>query len=363
MYWDLITHMLLRRFFIVILVYIVSFVWYGVFASEADTEYTEFYFLSWVESYPTIQVDATWWETSSAVYVIENKSSSTLGVKMTFVDSMISDDWNNLRFCKSDLENEEFGQYVSIDDDSFSISAWVTATGELSLDFPAWYSGLYYGCVVYQPITTEWGSHVNTVPRKAIFLDVDVVPTASTLNVKVFPSNRYAPWYRWSYWKLLFYLEWDSNTVVYSGFVTTNTDGLWTYIEDLESWTYDIVYKWQSHLASYLSSVAIIWWEINTLDFTQWSNLSGTITEWSDEYQIAWDLKNIDWYYDGEVNVWDITVLIWSLEYGESSDQYSEYNLNGDSIVNNIDLSVIIANFWLRWIYYESDSLFGWFDW
>jgi hypothetical protein len=43
---------------------------------------------------------------------------------------------------------------------------------------------------VYYPQFTENDGNLNTVPRKAIFLDVNVSPLDSLFNLKVYPSDR-----------------------------------------------------------------------------------------------------------------------------------------------------------------------------
>jgi len=359
--------MFLKNKIVFVLLLFISIFWYVVFSDAVNTHYTEFYFVSGSNHYKNLSVNLTWWETGHASFYLENKSNSTININMSFVDSetiFYGSTW--VRVCKSENEKNEFGNYVDMVTSSFSLLAWSWITESLDLLFPAWYSWVYNGCILYYPnVVDSGGNTLNTLARKAIFLDVDVVPTDSVFVVKVYPSNRSDSQHKWNEWKLLLYANGDRTSVLYSWYLTTNTNWTWNYTEDIPTWLYDIVYKWQSHLWSYLSGVFITWWQELVLDFTTWTNLFYTNHDWVFEYQVAWDMKNSQWVYDWEINVWDITMLIWSSDYygWNNVDQWNINNLNGDSLVTSADLSVIIDNFGDRGPYYMSSPEFWWFSW
>lgn len=336
--------------------------WYMVFSNEVNTRYTEFYFISGGNNYDTITVNLTGWETWTVVYGLDNKSTENFWLKMSFVDADVTDDGNNLKVCLSENETENFGQYITTTPNLFSVSNGTLVTGEIEMNFPAWFSGVYNGCVVYTPNITEWASHLNTVPRKAIFLDVDVVPTSSTFNIKVYPQNRGTftkannNWFN-NIGRILFYLQGNSSVPNYSGYVVTDYDWEWVYVGDLEDWLYNVVYKWQQQLSSYIEWVNISGWSTLDLDFTSWDNLYWTVlwlefNGWN-RYQIAWDLVNSVWNQDGRVLVADLSILYWESCKYNSADYSDRCDVNNDWAVDSSDTSAIIENM------FESDLCYG----
>jgi hypothetical protein len=362
--------MSLNKKIISVLILFVSIFWYVVFSDAVNTRYTEFYFVSGWNNYETITVDLTWWKISNIDFYLENKTTSSLSVNMDFVDGWYTIDGSNIRFCKSENETSVFGKYVDMLNPSFSLNSNIWVTETLDLLFPSWYSGVYYWCVVYSPTVIEWSTYLNTVARKAIFLDVNVTPISVPFGIIVWPSDRSSSSKKWNDWKLMFYASNDTWIILYSGYLSTNTNGTWEFLQMIPDWYYDVVYKWQWHLSSYLDDVYITWWQSVILDFTAGANLYAT-KSYSDSiddgyrYQIAWDLRNTMWIYDGKINVNDITMLVTSeCNYnGWIIDQYQKCNLNGDSRVNMADIWVIITNISQEWIYLQWGEQFAGFEW
>ncbi len=359
-----------KKKIIFVLVLLVSIFWYVVFSDAVNTRYTEFYFVSGGNNYKTITVNLTWGEIGNVDFYLENRSTSNFTVNMDFVDWWYTTDGSDIRMCLSENETDVFGDYVNMTIPSFSLNAgtWVIET--LDLLFPARYSWLYHGCVVYYPTVIEGATNLNPVARKAIFLDVNVTPTSQPFNIKVWPSDRSSSSKKWNEGKLMFYANNDSGTILYSWYLTTDTNGSWEFLEIIPEWTYDIIYKWQWHLASYLDDVFVTWWQNVVLDFTTGANLYGTkqYSETEDDgyrYQIAWDLRNWSNVYDGKVNVNDITMIVTSAcDYNDwSVNQYHQCNLNGDTKVNMADIGVIITNIAQGWLYLQWQEEFGWFSW
>jgi hypothetical protein len=148
-----------------------------------------------------------------------------------------------------------------------------------------------------------------------------------------------------------------SKSLVSSVPITTNSswvaiDSSWLTILEIDwlpSDTYYVVYKWQSHLASYLSGVAVTVWWLFYLNFTTWTDLFNTqnkslSVDDGNQYQTAGDLLNGSWEYDYQVNWSDISILIRSgfIDYGISV--LDPKNLNGDAAINVSDISVIGTN-------------------
>lgn len=156
----------------------------------------------------------------------------------------------------------------------------------------------------------------------------------------------------------------DNKQFVLSGYLETNSTGEVDWLDNVPSWTYYVVYKWQSHLASYLSGVVITQWQVQTFDFTTWANLYNTqnlsLTQNDGyQYQIAWDLENIQWVYDFMINGNDIAILTASGFIDSEISILDPKNLNADSAINVSDISIIGINFELTDPYYTSD-IFVW---
>lgn len=367
--------MFLKQKIIFVLVLFVSIFWYVVFSDAVNTSYTEFYFVSGVNHYTTISINLTWWETGNVDLYLENKSSSSLTVNMDFVDGGYTTDGSNIRMCLSENETNIFGDYVNMSSPTFTLNASTGLTGQLDLLFPSWYSGLYYGCVVYYPNVTEDNDSLNTVARKAIFLDVNVISTSAVFGIKIYPwsrgntSNPNINGFE-NKGKLLFYASGNRTTVIYSGYIDTNAEWTWDYIENIADWYYDVVYKWWQQLASFISGIYITWWQELVLDFTTWSNLYGIESSsliyngWSG-YQMAWDMMAVNNTYDYQINSTDLSVLYGSqCPYLSSVVGKHKCDLNNDGWVDSSDASVIIGHDWEEDLtYYDTwtGALFEWF--
>jgi hypothetical protein len=174
-------------------------------------------------------------------------------------------------------------------------------------------------------------------------------------------------WYE-SKWKLLFY-QWDSSMPVESWYVIMDHDGsgelVWVTVL---AGTYNVVYKWWHHLASYIQNVTINEWD--TLDFVLDAIWAGEFEheqkfKWNSgwTYQIAWDLPNTGGVYDYVINGTDMSVLYYpgTCSYLERVFESNICDLNNDGRVDSSDISVIVANIWKTWIYYGDSPLFGGF--
>lgn len=338
---------------------------YAVFSDEVNTRYTIFSFLSWDEMHDYMLINLSWATTGNVSISLENKSNFSFSWIFSFVDADIlqyGTTW--VRVCKSENEKNIFGQYVELTTSSFTIEAQEIITRTLKLQFPSWYSGLYYWCIVYYPNINENEGALNTLARKSIFLDVKVDSVDDLFNFKVYPSDRSNSLKKWVIWSLYFYDINNTGDVLFSWEVQTNPSWTWEFFANIPNWEYFVVYKWLSHLASYISWFIITWSE-SVFDFTTWNNLfktkeySSSIDDWY-RYQIAWDLKNINWVYDWKINVNDITILVSDICWYNSTivDQYHQCNLNGDTMVNMADIWVIITNIWKEWPFLQWHEMF-----
>jgi hypothetical protein len=155
----------------------------------------------------------------------------------------------------------------------------------------------------------------------------------------------------------------DQQFILWSTIESSST-GLAEWLDNLPSWTYYIVYKGQSHLASYLSGVEIVQWTPQVFDFTTGTNLFNTQNKSLSQddgfkYQVAGDLKNIQWMYDFMINGNDIAILTISWFIDSGITVLDPKNLNADGAINVSDISVIGINFELTDPYFWS-NLFVW---
>ena len=144
-----------------------------------------------------------------------------------------------------------------------------------------------------------------------------------------------------------------------------DTMGTWSVaVNNLPPGTYYAIFKWQSHLASYLSGVTItLSWNI-LLDFTTWTNLYGAQnldaqTDNGIKYQTAGDLKPTSGDYDYTINGNDISIILPSFPQSWVS-VLDPRNLNGDSEINSSDIGIIGTNFLQEDPFLVNGGLFIW---
>ena len=148
--------------------------------------------------------------------------------------------------------------------------------------------------------------------------------------------------------------------------ISSDSLGSGGLIRDIPSGTYYIVYKWQSHLASYLSGVSIIQWSPLTLDFTTWANLynvqnKSLAEDDGSRYQVAWDLKSpISTLYDFVINGNDVSALVYGSGLVPSWISILDpKNLNGDVAINGADISIVGINYQITDPFWSS-QFFAW---
>ena len=328
----------LKKFFCVLA--ILAFVGvFSCFSYEADTRYMDFDFWSYGN---VMEITLSGWETKSIDFYLKNNWSSSISGHFVTVDAVELQP--DIFVCKTEWQNEDAWQYITISPNMFSLNPFEIFTGFASVRFPEYYADDHYGCIVYIPAWDEQTWNINTIPRKAIFIRATLNATAIEYQVKVFPGSRTKGSLA-NVWEIRFY---KSNQLKYSASVLSDVDWYGTFSGVIPSGVYTVVYKWQSHLASYITDVHV-WSGYSTgFDFTTWTNLvwvqnkTNLLDNWF-RYQIAWDLEKDDWFYDFTINSTDISVVTksWFLRDmpGDPRD------LNGDWQISVDDLAVIGANF------------------
>ncbi len=114
---------------------------------------------------------------SPLCYTISNSNDSDVNLKISFVDgTFTNDEWKN-RACLSDDNIEYFGKYVSDHEEIIRV-AWNTQeTYTATMNYPAWYDGIYQWCLVYSILEAQDGdttdaTNFSIVMRRAKFIDV-----------------------------------------------------------------------------------------------------------------------------------------------------------------------------------------------
>lgn len=326
------------------------------FADEAETRYTDFSF-AWGQKDKTINLLG--WETKTVPFYLTNNSSSTINGKFDVVDAVSMSWW--LFACKANWQNEVFGRYWTFQQTWFSLWWGQIFSGSVDMKFPEGYSGEYLWCITYTPSVTEDIGSVNPQPRKALFLKAILNATASLYQLKAFPWSRSKPSLA-NRWEIRFY-DTDGE-LVYSN-ENILTDSWWNaeFSALIPDGTYTVVYKWQSHLASYLYNISVIAGSTFIFDFTTWNTLSWvqnytSITDNGSKYQIAWDLKNMKGKYDFTVNWNDVTIVTVSW-FVDHVDDLDPRDLNWDNVINVMDLAIIWANFEQEDVFLPG-NMYGW---
>lgn len=345
----------LRKFFSVFVILFFVFTCF-TFSYVANTWYTDFDFWWWEKSKTIYLLGGdTWWVS----FYLKNLSDIIISGYFSVVDSY--DMWGWLLACKENWQDESFWKYGTFQQTWFILWWGETFSGSLSVKFPEWYSGEYIWCVTYTPYWDDGVDSVVSQPRKALFLKAILNATASWYQLKVFPWSRSKPSLA-NKWEIRFY---DVNDeLVYSN-DDIRSDSGWNaeFSALIPEGIYTVVYKWQSHLASYLYNVPVIAWSTFMFDFTTWLNLSwvqnytNTVDNGS-KYQIAWDLKNIEWKYDFTVNWNDIAIITISWFVAEVAD-LDPRDLNGDNVINVSDLAIIWANFEQQDVFFDG-NMYKW---
>ena len=342
----------LKKFFCV-LVILVSVCVLRCFWYEANTWYTDFNFW-WGLNIATRTFSG--WATESVDFYLTNNWDSVISGYFIAVDATKIQD--GVFVCGAEWQNESVWQYITINPNTFSLNSLSTLSGVATLLFPEYYAGEYVWCLVYVPNWIEASWYINQIPRKAIFIRSMLNATAIRYQVKVFPWSRGSNPLT-NIWEIRFY-DWDN--CVFSGIITWDENWIATFDAIIWDGEYTVVYKWQSHLASYLENVHVGSWYSTGFDFTTWDNLywvqnfSNAQDDWN-KYQIAGDLKNKNWIYDFVVNWNDISVITksWFLD---EVDMYDPRDLNWDWWINVSDISVIWVNF-LKYDVFSSGYTYG----
>lgn len=332
---------------------LLSFGW--LLQAQTQTYYTEFDFTWWVTvSDYTAQITTTWWVTWTIQVALTNREKFAIEWHFDVVDAVQID--GGVWACQDkSTDDDVFGHHFTRPAD-FTLNSGASDTYTFSYNFPRYYSGNYMWCILYYE--TDTARDINTTSRKALLVSAQVASAEQTYTVKVYP------WW-WStrpdksdYWYLILYnvtpttqnaIDWNSwSWVIYSEIYI---NGQWQWSVDLiiEPWYYNVVYKSQSSLSSFLSWVYITW-DPQLFDFTTWDNLI-----WTQFLELSDDMAFLSWqtlshWFDRYQRWWDILVLTpvdysWS-SWGSwlfilSDTDWNDYVWSFNWTINGWDQSII----------------------
>lgn len=338
--------------------------WYVVFSDAVNTRYTEFYFSSGWEYSKNILVSLTWSHTGSVSVYLENKSTSTLNGKLSFVDGGIVQYWSTwVKICKSENEKDVFGNYVSVDTDSFSIVSNWNITKSINLLFPSWYSWLYHWCVIYYPNISESNWSLNTTARKAIFLDANVFSSAKEFAITVRPAFRRFQWDWYSipqadFW--LFSYEWWVRNEIYNSSknilnpkidIDTNGFGIVNLVPLSSGTQYLVAFKWSGTISVWYTGV----WDdnLNAFNFFSGEIANKLPDDYVFKYPVwwvtwnylrVWDLANSPWTYD-LIKDPDFTLMTNSLTISFGALHLDWYDLDRNNKINALEQTMLLDSF------------------
>lgn len=345
---------LFQLFLMMMFCTVIFLFWGRVFADWTETWYTDFSLLSWSQL-------ATEWTTWTFEFSMTNHSLQEISWNFYFVDAIQILSW--VYACKSNTEDEAFGQYLTMQNPTFDLQPWSSMTWTVSFDFPEYYSGMYYGCLVYASDAGD--DTLNMSSRKALPLNISL--NAAKVQVKIV-ANLWSRgnaitgnnnWFQ-SKWKLLFYYPDTHGSPIEAWYVTLDEWWHGDFSWEVLAWCYDIVYKWWHHLSTYVTNLCVNEWD--TLDFVKNMSLSGygLFSTWLEvngglAFQIAWDMPKSSNDYDNEINATDLSVLYGSrCPYLQTVPKWHVCDLNNDGRVDSSDASVILANKYLQDIAYAN---------
>ncbi len=345
-----------------------------LYSDNTMVGFSEFKFLSGGNEIDTLNLEITGGDTTGFSVKIYNKEDIAMTYRLWFVDAGVTNDSFAQSGCLGQHETSQFWEYVTGDTSFFTLTSWNDVTKSLSVTFPTYYSWVYHGCIMFYPVMTgittsisgsEVTNDTNTLPRRGWFMDVLVHPSTFPVDVKAFPSNRvYQATNNANTWILKVY-DSSKTLIATSPLFTLNSAGTGEALISAPAGTYYMVFKWQSHLASYLSGVILggTWGEF--LDFTTGTDLYNTqqLNDAEDDgyrYQTAGDLKNVLGDYDFTINGNDIAILTANGFQEWGINVLDPRNLNGDTAVNASDISVIGVNFAKTDPFFSDNGIFIW---
>jgi len=291
---------------------------------------------------------------------IYNPSLELRSLKLDFVSQFQTADG---KISCDMVSGQDFWDNLLWDTGSFDVVSWGVEIKRIDFDFPVCTSWTFDVCAIQLDPNEQNIWTFDVVAGKANFMTLNVSPSIDCrpFSIIVFPWSRPSENFS-NIWEIRFYDQ--SYNLQYSWIIETNQNWTWTLEDFIAAWTYYVIYKWQSHLASYLSWVAIVEWTEIILNFTTGTNLYNTQNKSISQddgyqYQIAWDLRNILWQYDFMINWNDIAILTASWFIDAWISVLDPKNLNADSAINVSDISIIGINFELTDSYYSS-NIFNW---
>jgi len=113
-------------------------------------------------------------------YMLSNASKKPVMIKLSFIDGTFTNDQRKNKACLSDVDRENFWQYVTGYDQLITLKPGETIKKEANLLYPKGMDGLYHWCVVYSVVekkkstASDASASFSILMRRAKFIDVIV---------------------------------------------------------------------------------------------------------------------------------------------------------------------------------------------
>lgn len=143
------------------------------FAADIGNVALRFCNNSWWTLEKTLSLTTSGQEEKEICMTLINWGDEDVNINISFVDGTITNDADQKKACKNEWEIENFGQYMSVDNNVIPVKAkWsTTITGTLKL--PEEVAGEIHGCVTYFIANTKKQEDMfNIMVRRANFIDV-----------------------------------------------------------------------------------------------------------------------------------------------------------------------------------------------
>jgi len=121
----------------------------------------------------TISLTTSWDEKQEICMMLINGSYEPTTITVSFVDGTITNDADQKKACKNEWENQNFWQYMSLEEDTIEIPARWATTFTWILKLPEEAAGEIRGCVTYFIANEKTQKDMFTVMvRRANFIDI-----------------------------------------------------------------------------------------------------------------------------------------------------------------------------------------------
>jgi len=206
---------------------------------------------------------------------LTNKYGTEIMVNMWFVDGELTNDQFRLKACKNEWKIQNFAQYIVWEQWSFLIPWSGVITKTYNIVFPAWFSWVVHGCLVYYlSNSTQTLGGLRILTRKTNFIDA-IVWWVFQRSVKFLP-------FQWEFPPSKIKVYKKNNEI----FIQAHLINTWDVDEDLIlSWI--LLNKLWYHKSFLFSKTLRSNWDI----IISWSLWKLPFYKWFYKIQLKWEAQ------------------------------------------------------------------------